>query len=565
MTAEELGKSKWIKSVSKEKVSVLRELILRYDAWAQGGGTRQSLAEPLDWEQDEENECVYIFIFAMNPSNYLPISLQNPGLKEQNPWQFDTVRGRPMADPLLAEPESFFDTAADEAPSLSTARPRGAQRLPSSLRGLFDEEASSSEPELFRPPTLQVPGLRSTPSPPSSSPSPSPSRDRTAYMRTLTADSTVDDLQTAKQANFAFPPKTSTPRNKSKLSTSVPGSEDEEMLAAPVSRKGRPPPLGLGTPSTPPTSSTSSTNDLPDGSRENVIYREFGVSHDSPDIETPSVIPPDTNFDFGSTNSLVAQSSSVPTDFLQVTPTSRPPANRKRSQSSVTGIASRTALASQRDRSLASPVDFQFPLPSNNSPLLPTVLPLRTHNKASTTHTSISSTSGISPIAHQATYSLDASVSSPPSRRPPLNPLSVPQHTINRAHSANALSSTVASTTDPSGSGLPAVSRKPSLNRQASVAVMESVQPPPPLLPPTKPFARPTRDRSGSGASRLSDGNISGQSLSLPGLKDVLKVNYLDLLRAAANAHVGVDTCSYIRLSVGDVRPITAIAIHHEL
>lgn len=60
LTAEELGKSKWIKSVSKEKISTLRDLILRYDAWMQGGGTRMSIAEPLDWEKEEESECVCI-------------------------------------------------------------------------------------------------------------------------------------------------------------------------------------------------------------------------------------------------------------------------------------------------------------------------------------------------------------------------------------------------------------------------------------------------------------------------------------------------------------------------
>lgn len=42
--------------MAKEKVSVLRDLILRYDAWMQNGGSRASLADPLDWEQEEHNE-----------------------------------------------------------------------------------------------------------------------------------------------------------------------------------------------------------------------------------------------------------------------------------------------------------------------------------------------------------------------------------------------------------------------------------------------------------------------------------------------------------------------------
>lgn len=62
LTAEELGRTKWIKATAKEKISVLRDLILRYDAWMQSGGTRQSIAEPLDWEKEEENECVLSFL-----------------------------------------------------------------------------------------------------------------------------------------------------------------------------------------------------------------------------------------------------------------------------------------------------------------------------------------------------------------------------------------------------------------------------------------------------------------------------------------------------------------------
>ena len=55
-SADELSRTKWIKSVSKVNVSALRELILRYDAWMQNGGTRISLVEPLDWENEERRE-----------------------------------------------------------------------------------------------------------------------------------------------------------------------------------------------------------------------------------------------------------------------------------------------------------------------------------------------------------------------------------------------------------------------------------------------------------------------------------------------------------------------------
>ncbi|KAK4704193.1 hypothetical protein P7C70_g2012, partial [Phenoliferia sp. Uapishka_3] len=43
-TAEELSKSKWIKSASKISMVILRELIVRYRSWIQTGGQRASLA-----------------------------------------------------------------------------------------------------------------------------------------------------------------------------------------------------------------------------------------------------------------------------------------------------------------------------------------------------------------------------------------------------------------------------------------------------------------------------------------------------------------------------------------
>ncbi|KAL4074001.1 kinase-like domain-containing protein [Scleroderma citrinum] len=58
LSADELLKTKWIKSTSKVTVSILKELIHRYDAWMQSGGTRASLAEPLDWENEERREYV---------------------------------------------------------------------------------------------------------------------------------------------------------------------------------------------------------------------------------------------------------------------------------------------------------------------------------------------------------------------------------------------------------------------------------------------------------------------------------------------------------------------------
>lgn len=40
--------------MTKSSVTVLKDLIVRYDAWIQGGGTRTSTIGPLNWEVDEE-------------------------------------------------------------------------------------------------------------------------------------------------------------------------------------------------------------------------------------------------------------------------------------------------------------------------------------------------------------------------------------------------------------------------------------------------------------------------------------------------------------------------------
>lgn len=46
-------------------MTILKDLILRYDAWIQSGGTRQSVADPLPWEEEEELE--YVLIFKIMP------------------------------------------------------------------------------------------------------------------------------------------------------------------------------------------------------------------------------------------------------------------------------------------------------------------------------------------------------------------------------------------------------------------------------------------------------------------------------------------------------------------
>ena len=44
-SAEELGKSKWIKGASKMPTTLLRELIVRYGGWVNAGGKRMSIID----------------------------------------------------------------------------------------------------------------------------------------------------------------------------------------------------------------------------------------------------------------------------------------------------------------------------------------------------------------------------------------------------------------------------------------------------------------------------------------------------------------------------------------
>ena len=124
--------------------------------------------------------------------------------------------------------------------------------------------------------------------------------------------------------------------------------------------------------------------------------------------------------------------------------------------------------------------------------------------------------------SHQPRYSQDTTPSLPPPRVPPTSPS--PVTGVRPANTADVDSFPAGSS--PSRGPL---GRKPSLIRQASVAVMEST-PTSPLIPPVRPFA--VRDRSGSSSSKGSDGANSPKSLVLPGLKDAVKVKLIRFLSA---------------------------------
>lgn len=55
-TADELSKNKWVKASQKTPVAILKDLIIQYEAWQNAGGSRASIADPLPWEGEEEEE-----------------------------------------------------------------------------------------------------------------------------------------------------------------------------------------------------------------------------------------------------------------------------------------------------------------------------------------------------------------------------------------------------------------------------------------------------------------------------------------------------------------------------
>ncbi|KAG9316533.1 kinase-like domain-containing protein [Chiua virens] len=183
LSADELSKTKWIKSTSKTNISVLRELILRYDAWVQSGGARASLAEPLDWEGEEKKD------------------LERVAEEDDDLWQFDTFRRTSFLDLPSEDDDVDFPSSMDIPSTVPTVRP-APTRLPTSLRGLFDEDTAPNDtlkPSLPMPPTVP---LMTTPlATPLMS---SPARDVSGTKKVGTPEG-VDDIQLAKYNEFSFP------------------------------------------------------------------------------------------------------------------------------------------------------------------------------------------------------------------------------------------------------------------------------------------------------------------------------------------------------------------------
>lgn len=470
LSADELMKTRWIKSSAKIPVASLKVLVTQYEDWLQTGGSRTSLAQPLDWEAEETRD------------------LMNQSDSDENPWEFDTVRGRPSLDLPSLETEGAIDEE-NELNIHPTIRPPAGQ-LPTSLRGLFPEEpAMMNQAHQTNLAGIGVSTMSSQPTNMSSSLSPSPAPDRGWNRRNFTADN-VEETPNLRQGGFVFPPPTSSARDNGKSSNfswSVDESDSSSVKNDPLSLSA-------------PSSSYAVGAESPQGTvRPNPTYREVRSSRGVPDIEIPPPVVDihDISIVPGTPRGVTSPPAPPPS-----APPERPVIIRKRSQSSASTLSSGGSPGVYRERNLASPADFQFPPPSKVPlPVSASRPPSRVAQGA------IAGSTRTSPAAHQVTHSLDNSTSSGlvvKGDSIPLPPF------LGRSRSAIP---------GVDGIAVPSVSRKPSLNRQASVAVMESVHVGP-LTPPVKPFARAGRERSGSNASGSSDSTMS----QVPGLKDVLKI-----------------------------------------
>ncbi|KAF8637070.1 hypothetical protein AX17_003089 [Amanita inopinata Kibby_2008] len=128
LSAEELGKARWMKSVAKVGVSILIDLILRL----QQAGRRDSLATALEWEKDEAG-----------------VPYDNN--EDETLWEFDTFKGG------ITSPGSLQAMRSTSA----TVRPNQVSALPTSLRLLFNEDFKSTPRSSIRIPAPLTLGMKS--------------------------------------------------------------------------------------------------------------------------------------------------------------------------------------------------------------------------------------------------------------------------------------------------------------------------------------------------------------------------------------------------------------------
>lgn len=117
LSADKLLKTKWIKNAAKTSISILSELVLRYEVWSRGKDKETTPTDDMPWDETGAD--------GSNP------------LRESQQWEFNRLsRYQPTLESTLSEEDELGPDSKltiRPPPSASTA-------LPSSLRLLFPEE-----------------------------------------------------------------------------------------------------------------------------------------------------------------------------------------------------------------------------------------------------------------------------------------------------------------------------------------------------------------------------------------------------------------------------------------
>ncbi|KAL4242947.1 STE20/SPS1-related Proline-Alanine-rich Kinase [Abortiporus biennis] len=480
LSAEDLLKTKLMKSIAKVPNVILKDLILRYESWVKGGGVRASMLGPLGWEEDEAADLQDDFLESQ---------------PDDAPWEFDTVRG-PLTTTgtTSTEVDSSFLSITDEdgMSSQPTVRPP-ASKVPPTLRMLFEEDelnrnfSFSTFPNPDPSPSI-VTNAPPLPGPPSSR---APSRNR-ARSKSPTAAKPADDPVTAKQTNFEFPPKSSTPRSTvRKTSTPPDGPLPRAPLTAVINWN------------TPKNASSSSTTDFPDSAPPVLKapnYRQIRSNRGVSDIEIPPNTSDNSAFPVsGEPSSTSPTRTSLEKHIDSTEPPRQPTLQRKRSQSNAAdSSSSRSEMRVQRTRNLASSADFHFSHPSDSSSIRaidlsspgPSPRPSQTDLRGTPgVSSSLNTTaSTVVPNGHHLTHSLDATMPPLPKRLPSPGSLPAsPPITRSRTEEGYLRPSALA------------MARSPSLNTNTVPDMMYSLM----------------KTRSDS---------VAETRTTLPGLKDVLKI-----------------------------------------
>ncbi|KAI0305784.1 hypothetical protein B0F90DRAFT_1815350 [Multifurca ochricompacta] len=314
LTAEDLLKAKWIKNAARTPITLLKDLLLRYDAWVKAGSKPSDLSEPLPWEKEGNH---------------------NSGKSEldENPWEFDTVRGW-----TFNGPDSGSQVISNEDQAFATVKPQPS-KLPTSLRHLFDGDATGP-PDPFRIPGFNaaskdtVSGIPGLPLPQPSPVAPlSVPRDRAAR-RALRVENSFEDGPNLSTATFAFPPRTVSRGTKAKLVTGFPSSEDQSnSSSSPSSSYSGHSDRPLTAPST--SSSEMMVNNAQAPTSVTPRRRDMRLEPGDPDLE---ILPQRSSYE---TNRLTTRKD----DGLSAVVITRPsPASRNRSRSSTQGPPLRPAF-----------------------------------------------------------------------------------------------------------------------------------------------------------------------------------------------------------------------------